>query len=62
MNGCKPLQMRKNLEMVQDLKNNRIDFIPVPVRNEAHRKELAQLGAEILEEMAVAAEQQGERS
>lgn len=57
MSECKPVQMRKNLNMVDALKNMRIDFIPVPVRDEAHRIELAQLGARILEEMAVAAEQ-----
>ena len=56
MAECKPLQMRKNLEMVESLKKMRIDFIPVPVRDEAHRIQLAHHGAEILEEMAITAE------
>ena len=57
MSECKPLQMRKNLEMVQDLKNSRIDFMPIPVRDEKHRLMLAQYAANVLEEMAIAAEQ-----
>ena len=56
MNECKPVQMRKNLEMVQDLKNNRIDFMPIPVKDENHRLFLAQYAANILEDMAKDAE------
>lgn len=56
MAECKPVQMRKNLEMVQDLKNHRIDFMPIPVRDEEHRLMLARYAENILEEMAIAAE------
>lgn len=56
MDKCKPVQMRKNLEMVNAFKGMGIDFMPIPVRDEAHRIQLAQLGAEILEEMAAEAE------
>lgn len=56
MSECKPVQMRKNLEMVQDLKNNRVDFMPIPVKDEHHRQFLAQYAANILEDMAKDAE------
>ena len=56
MNICKPVQMRKNLEVVNDLKSSRIDFMPIPVKDEKHRIFLAQYAANILEDMAKDAE------
>ena len=61
MNICKPVQMRKNLEMVNDLRSSRIDFMPIPVRDEEHRLLLARYAESILEGMAVEAEKRGDR-
>ena len=40
MNKCEPVEMRKNLEVVSQLKMAGIDFVAVPVKSKAHKKEL----------------------
>lgn len=40
MNRCSPVEMRKNLEMVQMLKDSGIDFVPVVVLSESQKNEL----------------------
>tara|TARA_R110000850_G_scaffold262638_1_gene391325 strand:+ start:311 stop:502 length:192 start_codon:yes stop_codon:yes gene_type:complete len=52
MNKCSPVEMRKNLEVAEHLKNAGIDFVCVPAKNQKHKGELILLGQSILEEMA----------
>lgn len=40
MNRCSPVEMRKNLEMVQAFKEAGVDFVAVPVFSEAQKDEL----------------------
>lgn len=56
MERCNPVQMRKNLEMVKDLKDSGIDFMPIPVRDEEHRLMLAHYAENTLAVMAIDAE------
>jgi len=43
MNRCSPVEMRKNLELVQTLKFSGIDFVAVPVLSESQKDELLAL-------------------
>ena len=52
MNKCSPIEMRKNLDVAEHLKNAGIDFVCVPAKNQAHKDELILLGQSILEQMA----------
>ena len=52
MNKCSPVEMRKNLDVAEHLKNAGIDFVCVPAKNQEHKDELILLGQGILEEMA----------
>lgn len=52
MYRCSPVEMRKNLELVEQFKKNAIDFVAVPVRNQDHKNELIKLRYEVLEELA----------
>lgn len=49
MNRCNPVEMRKNLKIVALYIEAGIDFVPVPVRSQDHKKELIVLGNQILE-------------
>ena len=40
MNKCNPVEMRKDLDMVKALSDAGIEFVAVPVLNEAHKKQL----------------------
>jgi protein tyrosine phosphatase (PTP) superfamily phosphohydrolase (DUF442 family) len=40
MDRCGSAEMRKNLEVTELFKNAGIDFVPIPVRNAEHKKEL----------------------
>lgn len=51
MKMCSPVEMRKNLEVVDAFKRAGIDFAAVPVRDHGHKNELIALGNEVLEEM-----------
>jgi len=56
MNKCSPVEMRKNLEVVEQYKRFDIDFVAVPARGADHKNELIQMGNEVLEEMVRNAE------
>ena len=49
MNKCSPVEMRKNLMVVDQYKNVGIDFVAVPVRDHDHKNELIALSNEVLE-------------
>ena len=51
MKKCDPMEMRKNLEVVEVLKNAGIDFVPIPVKNQEHKEELVALGHAIFDEI-----------
>lgn len=51
MKRCDPVQTRKNLETVNMMAKMGLDFMPMPVMNEAHRVELAKQSAEITEKI-----------
>ena len=40
MNKCSPVEMRKALDMVKALSDAGIEFVAVPVLNEARKKQL----------------------
>jgi len=52
MNRCSPVEMRKNLEVVNQFKKYGIDFVAVPVKNQDHKAELISHGNKVLEEFA----------
>lgn len=54
--SCSPVQMRKALEMVEALKQAGMEFVPVPVLNDADREKLMLITASRLEQIATAAE------
>ena len=49
MNQCSPVEMRKNLEVVEQFKKVGIDFVAVPVLNEGHKERLIDLQQSHLE-------------
>ena len=51
MERCSPVEMRKNLTVVEQFKKYGIDFVAVPVRDQDHKNELIQQGNDVLEEM-----------
>lgn len=48
---CSPEDMQANLSMVTVLTEMGINFVPMPVRDAAHREQLMQEGQEVLEEL-----------
>jgi len=42
MNKCSPVEMRKNLEVVEVFRKNGVDFVAVPVIDEQHKTKLLQ--------------------
>ena len=48
---CSPVQMRKNLEVVNSFKLAGIDFVAIPVKSDDHKNELIVQGNEILEQL-----------
>ncbi len=52
MEKCSPVEMRKNLMAVDELKRAGIDFVPIPVSSAAHKQLLIRQGHEILTIMA----------
>jgi len=56
MTKCNPIEMRKNLSIVEDFRNANLDFVAIPVRDNEHKKELIRLCNEILDEMTKEAE------
>jgi sulfopyruvate decarboxylase TPP-binding subunit len=51
MNKCSPIEMRKNLEVVESLKNAGIDFVCIPVKNESHKDDLIAQGQSVFDEL-----------
>lgn len=49
---CSPVEMRKNLQVVEQFKQLGIDFVAIPVRDNDHKKALVALSIEVLEELA----------
>lgn len=52
MDRCSPVEMRKNLIVVEQFKKHGIDFVAVPVRDDDHKNELISLCNDVLEEMS----------
>ena len=52
MNQCSPVEMRKNLAVVEQFRKIGIDFVAIPVKNDDHKNEMIQYGNEVFEEMA----------
>lgn len=50
MDRCSPVEMRKNLEVVEQFKRHGIDFVAVPVRDQQHKNELMAQGQQVLED------------
>ena len=51
MNMCSPVEMRKNLVVVDEFKIAMIDFVVMPVKDEAHKLDLIAQGQAIFQEM-----------
>ena len=51
MNKCSPVEMRKNLEVVEQFKKHGIDFVAIPVKSQDHKNELIAMGNDVFEEM-----------
>ncbi|MDH3325883.1 MAG: hypothetical protein OEM38_04100 [Gammaproteobacteria bacterium] len=49
MERCNPVEMRKNLDVVEQFKNAGIDFVAIPARNAEHKKELIAQGEKSLQ-------------
>ena len=56
MNKCSPVEMRKNLIIVEQCARNGIDFVVIPVKNDSHKAELIAQGNAVLEELLKEAE------
>ena len=56
MDKCSPVEMRKNLKVVEQFKKYGIDFVAVPVKDQDHKNLLIHMGNEALEAMAKEAE------
>ena len=51
MDRCSPVEMRKNLETVEQFKRAGLDFVVIPAKNASHKNELIAQGNEIMEEI-----------
>lgn len=51
MKKCSPVEMRKNLVIVDQLRMAGIDFVPVPVKSQEHKYELIVLVQNAFEEL-----------
>ena len=59
MNKCSPIEMRKALDMVKGLSDAGIEFVAVPVLNEAHKTKLLIDAMANLDKLGVQYELQG---
>ena len=57
MNKCSPVEMRKNLQIVDSYRVIGLDFVSIPVKNEAHKLELMIQSDAALEEIVRTAEE-----
>jgi TRAP-type C4-dicarboxylate transport system substrate-binding protein len=53
MDRCSPVEMRKNLEVVEQFKKAGVDFVAMPARDQEHKKELIEQAYKILDEEAI---------
>ena len=53
---CSPVEMRKNLIVVEALKKAGIDFVCIPCKSSDHKSELIAMGNEILTDMCAETE------
>ena len=61
MKRCDSVQMRKNLELVDEMARAGMDFFPVPVVSEEHRKQLASQAHDIMNVvMGIVVEKRGD--
>lgn len=51
MDKCSPVEMRKNLEVVNLFTKAGIDFVPIPAKNKEHKQELIEKMQKIMTEM-----------
>ena len=51
MDRCNPVEMRKNLMVVEQFKKAGIDFVAVPIKSEDHKNEMIAYVNEVLEEI-----------
>lgn len=51
MEKCSPVEMRKNLEIVESFKKIGMDFVAIPARDEDHKNELITQCNAVLEDM-----------
>lgn len=51
MEKCSPVDMRKNLEAVEVMKSNGIDFVPIPVGGNLTKEVLIQMMASQFDEL-----------
>ncbi len=56
MKRCSPVEMRKNLLVVDQFKTFGIDFVAIPVRDRDHKNELIAQGNEVLEGLVKSSE------
>lgn len=56
MKQCTPVEMRKNLEIVDVFVRSGMDFVVVAAKGPKHKKELIEMGNKILEEILEAEE------
>lgn len=57
MNMCSPVEMRKNLDVVEQLRSAGIDFVAVPAKDPLHKQQLIAQHQSVLTEMIREAEE-----
>jgi hypothetical protein len=48
---CSPVEMRKNLDAVEEFRKAGIDFVPIAVKNSVHKIDLIIQGQAVFDEM-----------
>ena len=48
---CSPIDMSKNLQIVDTFRKAGIDFVPIPAKSAEHKSQLEKMLFEILEQM-----------
>ena len=48
---CSPVEMGRNLKVVDKFQKAGIDFVAIPVKSEAHKNEMIAYGNNVLEEL-----------
>ena len=55
---CSPVEMRKNMEVVDVLQKAGIDFVAIPVKSDGHKNEMIAYRNNIFEELLQASEEE----